>query len=284
MRTSFSLGTLFGIELRADWSWLLTFGLVVWYLDAGYFPTNYPEWTVGATLSAAIATSLLFFASILAHELGHSLVSKRLGLPVPRITLVIFGGLAQLEREPERPRDEFLIAAAGPLVSFALALTFGLLAWAGARWFGRRAGLLAAALYLFIPVTWYDSALWGQVDAVGTLVVLAAIVALVEGLDATALGLAMLAVLVKPQDAIGLVVVLPILVRRHLLQVGSGPRPRFGPLLAGLDGRLAGLLRAPGPPRLGLAALHARADELHPEGIAAKVRRGENITIQGAWA
>lgn len=131
MRTQYSLGTLFGIELRADWSWLFTFGLVVWYLNGSYFPTNYPEWTTGATLSAAIATSLLFFASILAHELGHSLISKRLGMPVPSITLVIFGGLAQLDHEPERARDEFLIAAAGPLVSFALALTFGLLVWAG---------------------------------------------------------------------------------------------------------------------------------------------------------
>src|SRR5450756_2644149 len=66
----------------------------------------------------------------------------------------------------------------------------GLLWWAGRRWFGGRAGVLAAALYLFIPVTWYDSALWGQVDAVGTLVMLAALLLLVEGWSEPAAALA----------------------------------------------------------------------------------------------
>ena len=130
MRNSFLLGTFFGVELRADLSWLVAFGLVVWMLSAHYFPRE-AGWTFAASLTLAAATAILFFASVVAHELGHSLVSKRLGLPVPRITLFIFGGMAQLSREPDRPRDEFLIAAAGPLVSFALALGFGALAWAG---------------------------------------------------------------------------------------------------------------------------------------------------------
>lgn len=131
MRNSFVLGTLFGIELRADFSWLIGFGLLVWMLAAHYFPMNYSGWTPGATFAAALATAVLFFASVLAHELAHSLVSKRLGLPVPRITLFIFGGLAQLGREPKRPRDEFLIASAGPLMSLSLAFGFTLLVWAG---------------------------------------------------------------------------------------------------------------------------------------------------------
>ncbi|MBI3361126.1 MAG: site-2 protease family protein [Chloroflexi bacterium] len=131
MRNSFSLGTIFGIELRADLSWLVAFGLVVWMLSAHDFPMNYSQLAPGATFGLAIATAIFFFASVVAHELGHSLVSARLGLPVPRITLFIFGGMAQLSREPQRPRDEFLIAIAGPLVSFALALGFGALAWAG---------------------------------------------------------------------------------------------------------------------------------------------------------
>ena len=121
---------------------------------------------------------------------------------------------------------------------------------AGRRWFGTRVGLIAAALYLFVPVTWYESALWGEVDAVGTLVMLAAIVLLVEGWSEPALALAALAVTVKPQDAVVLVVVLPVLLRRHLFRIGSGPRPRLGPALARLDARLGGLLSDQGPVRL----------------------------------
>lgn len=131
MRRSFSLGTFFGIELRADWSWPVAFGLVMWLLAAQYFPTNYSGWSSGTVLSLAFATAVFLFVSIAAHELGHALVGRRLGLPVTHITLFIFGGVAKLSRQPERPRDEFLIAAAGPLVSLLFALGFGALAWAG---------------------------------------------------------------------------------------------------------------------------------------------------------
>jgi len=133
----------------------------------------------------------------------------------------------------------------------------GLLWWAGRRWFGGRAGVLAAALYLVVPVTWYDSALWGQVDAVGTLVMLAALLLLVEGWSEPAAALAAFGVLVKPQDAICLVIVIPVLVRRHLLRVGSGPVPGLGRRLASLDGRLGGLLTRQGPIRLGTSAIAA---------------------------
>lgn len=100
------------------------------------------------------------------------------------------------------------------------------------RWMGAGAGLVAAALYLFIPVTWYDSALWGQVDAIDTLVMMAAIVLLVEGWSEAATVAAIVAVLVKPQALVCLVVIVPILIRRHLLAVGSGPVPRPGGLFA----------------------------------------------------
>lgn len=121
---------------------------------------------------------------------------------------------------------------------------------AGRRWFGIRAGLLAAALYLFNPVTWYDSALWGQVDAVGALVMLAALVLLVEGWSEPAAALAAFSLLIKPQDAIILVVIVPVLVRRHLLRTGSGPTPSLGLRLARLNQRLGGLLVDQGPRRL----------------------------------
>ena len=118
------------------------------------------------------------------------------------------------------------------------------------RWRGRRTGLVAAALFLFLPVSWYDSALWGQVDAVGTLVAVAALLLLVEGWSEAALATAVLAVLVKPQYAITLGVVIPVLVRRHLLRPGSGPAPRLGRRLSRLDAALGGLLRDQGPRRL----------------------------------
>src|SRR5256712_2672763 len=104
-------------------------------------------------------------------------------------------------------------------------LGIALVIYVAARcWLGERAGLIAAALYLFIPVTWYDSALWGQVDAVGALLLIASLVLLIEKQSEAAIALAVLAILVKPQEAIGLVVLLPVLVRRHLILSGSRRR------------------------------------------------------------
>ena len=127
----------------------------------------------------------------------------------------------------------------------------------GTRWRDARTGLVAAALFLFLPVSWYDSALWGQVDAVGTVVVLAALLLLIDGWSEAALATAVLAVLVKPQYAIGLGIVLPVLVRRHLFRPGSGPVTALGPRMAGLDAALGGLLREQGPRRLATSAVLA---------------------------
>jgi hypothetical protein len=109
-------------------------------------------------------------------------------------------------------------------------LAIALLLWrAGRRWFGERVGLGAAALYLFVPVTWYDSAIWGQVDAVGALFAFGAIVLLIEGRSEAAVAAAILGVIVKPQAAIALVIVLPVLIRRHLLaRDASGARGQGG--------------------------------------------------------
>jgi hypothetical protein len=143
-----------------------------------------------------------------------------------------------------------------PPIAADLAIA-ALLYWAGRRWFGDRTGLVAAALYLFIPVTWYDSAIWGQVEAVGTLVMLAALVLLIEGWSEPAAALAIAAVLVKPQNAICLVVLIPVLLRRHLIRVGSGPVPGLGPRLSRLNRRLDGLVTEQGPVRLATSALLA---------------------------
>ena len=120
---TFRIGRLFGIDVGIDPSWFFVF--VLFTLSFGSeFQTVFPEWGLAMAYGGALLTSLLYFGSILAHELGHSVISQSLGLPVRSITLFLLGGLAQLSGEPERPRDEFLIAIAGPAVSFLLGLGF----------------------------------------------------------------------------------------------------------------------------------------------------------------
>ncbi len=118
------LGKLFGIEIDIDLSWLLIFGLVTWSLAQHYF-TSFQDWSAALRWTLAIVASLLFFASVLAHELAHSLVSQREGIPVSSITLYLFGGASKIESQPRRPQDEFWMALVGPLTSLALAVAFG---------------------------------------------------------------------------------------------------------------------------------------------------------------
>ncbi len=124
MRNGIRLGRLFGIDIIIDYSWLLIFALITWSL-AQHYLVVYRDWSAELRWGLAIVTSLLFFASVLAHELAHSLVSKAQGIPVPRITLFIFGGASQISEEPRRAIDEFWMALVGPLTSLALALVFG---------------------------------------------------------------------------------------------------------------------------------------------------------------
>lgn len=128
----FRLGRIAGIEVLIHWSWFAIFGLLTWWLSVGFFAEVYGEWSAGARWASALVTSLAFFGSVLLHELSHSLVARRLGLPVKNITLFIFGGVSALAEEPHDPRQEFQVAIVGPLTSLALALAFGviaLLAW-----------------------------------------------------------------------------------------------------------------------------------------------------------
>lgn len=138
-----------------------------------------------------------------------------------------------------------------PAIVFDLAV--GYLIYRALRpWSGERAALTGAALFLFNPVTWYESALWGQVDAVGTFVLLCAVLLLVAGWSEAATGTAVLAAVIKPQYAIVLLVVGFVLLGRHLVRRGSGPVPSFRhPLAVRLDGLLGGWFRAEqGPWRL----------------------------------
>jgi len=126
------LGRPFGIELKLDPSWFIVFVLVVWSLAAHYFPMSHPGWSVGTYWALSTTTALLFFLSIVAHELGHSLVSQAYGVPVRDITLFIFGGAARMSREPRRAREEFWMALAGPATSLLLGVLFGLV-WHASR-------------------------------------------------------------------------------------------------------------------------------------------------------
>ncbi|MDO8614495.1 MAG: site-2 protease family protein [Dehalococcoidia bacterium] len=125
---AFRIGRIAGIDIRIHWSWFAIFLLLTWWLAHGFFHEVYDDWTLTQEWAAAVITTILFFSSILLHELSHSLMAKRLGLPVTSITLFIFGGVSALGAEPSSARQEFQVAIVGPLTSFLLGGLFGLLA------------------------------------------------------------------------------------------------------------------------------------------------------------
>ena len=102
----------------------MIFGLVIFLLSAR-FDELYPQWPLPQRWATAIITTVLFFLSVLAHELSHSLVAVNRGIPVRGITLFIFGGVSQLAHEAQRPGTEFLVAVVGPLTSLLLAAVLG---------------------------------------------------------------------------------------------------------------------------------------------------------------
>lgn len=115
----FRIGKVFNINVDIDWSWLLIFGLVSWSL-ASSFGQMHPGWTPLLQWGMALLAALLFFISVLAHELAHSLVARAQGVPVRNITLFMFGGVSNIQKEPASPMNEFLVAVVGPLTSFIL--------------------------------------------------------------------------------------------------------------------------------------------------------------------
>lgn len=114
------LGEVFGIRFRLHFTWFIIFALVTISLV-------YPEYSRWTYWVVGIITSLLFFGSVLAHELAHSLVGRANGIPIESITLFILGGVAQMTGEANRPNAELKMAAAGPLCSLAIGVVFGLL-------------------------------------------------------------------------------------------------------------------------------------------------------------
>lgn len=113
-----------GIQVSLDYSWFIIFFLVLVMLGGYYFPEQFPGVSTYLYWVYAFLAALLFFTSILLHEFGHAITAKNRGVGIDRIVLFIFGGIARMTQEPDNARDEFAIAAAGPLVSLLLGLGF----------------------------------------------------------------------------------------------------------------------------------------------------------------
>lgn len=121
------LGKLAGIPVYLDYSWFLIFVLLTWTLASNYFPSEFRDWPVIEYWVIGAVAAILLFVSVLLHEFGHSLLAIKYKISVRKITLFIFGGVAQIGSEPPYALAEFWIAIAGPIVSFALAGLFGLM-------------------------------------------------------------------------------------------------------------------------------------------------------------
>jgi Zn-dependent protease/predicted transcriptional regulator len=128
MKSGIRIGRIFGIDINIDWSWIIIFALVAWSLSASFIDTHH-NWGLGESWFYAIVAAIVFFASVLAHEIAHSLIARMKGVPVKNITLFLFGGVSNIQREPPSPMAEFLIAIVGPLTSFAAGIVFLFLAW-----------------------------------------------------------------------------------------------------------------------------------------------------------
>lgn len=116
----FTLFRLLGFEVRIDLSWIVIAVLVTWSLSKGYFPSEYPGLSDTAYWFMGAVGALGLFVSIILHELSHSLVARRFGIPMKGITLFIFGGVAEMDDEPPSAKAEFFMAMAGPLASIIL--------------------------------------------------------------------------------------------------------------------------------------------------------------------
>ena len=129
MKYSWRVGKIFGIDINIDSSWLVIFILFTWILAGTYFPQSFPDWPQSMYWILGLLTSLLVFASVLVHELAHSLAAIKQGEKVRSITLFILGGVAQISEEPKKPLKELVMALVGPLSSLLLALIFFILAF-----------------------------------------------------------------------------------------------------------------------------------------------------------
>lgn len=124
MSPTFTIGRIAGIRIGLSWSWLVVFALITWSLSARVFPSEDPGLSNGSYLAMGLTASLLFFGSLLMHELGHALEARHEGMTIEGITLWLFGGIARFRGAFPSAGAEFRIAIAGPLVSLALGVAF----------------------------------------------------------------------------------------------------------------------------------------------------------------
>lgn len=158
MRMSFTLGRVFGIPIRINYTWFLIFILITLYLALGELPAYYAGLPPFLYWLAGILGSLFLFGSVVAHELAHSLVARSQGVPVRSITLFLFGGVASIEEEADRPGEELLMAGVGPATSLMLALFSALVAFFLRLGSG---GLFLLGSGLFLRLTWWNVFLAG---------------------------------------------------------------------------------------------------------------------------
>jgi len=128
MNGNFTIGRFGGVEVRLHWSLIAVFALIAWSLAEGVFPSQNPGLSHGTYIAMGIVAALLFLASILLHELGHSWVARREGIEVDSITLWLFGGVSQLKGRFTSAGAEVRVAISGPLVSIVLGVVFILIA------------------------------------------------------------------------------------------------------------------------------------------------------------
>lgn len=146
---SVKLGRILGIPVRIHYTLWLVFLLIAWSLAYGYMPRQYPGLGSTTYWGIGVASAFLLFFSVLVHELAHSYIAKKNGLPIARITLFFFGGVSEIREEPKDPKLEVRMAAAGPLTSFLIAGAFGVLWYANLTaqgWVGLTATFQYAAL------------------------------------------------------------------------------------------------------------------------------------------
>ena len=129
MESSFRLGRVAGIEVGVNWSWLVVFALITWSLASGVFPDQERGLSDGTYLAMAVVAALLFFASLLAHELGHAVTARREGMELDGITLWLFGRVARFKGMFPSAAAELKIALVGPAVSLVIGAVCSLLAW-----------------------------------------------------------------------------------------------------------------------------------------------------------
>lgn len=129
MSSTLRIGRIAGVEVGINWSWLVVFALIAWSLAAGVFPAQNPGLSDSTYLAMALVAAVAFFASLLAHELGHALRARQEGMEIDGITLWLFGGVARFKGLFPSAGSELRIALAGPLVSLAIGAACVFAAW-----------------------------------------------------------------------------------------------------------------------------------------------------------